>query len=461
MKILFYLLCVFSINAFSALDYGIVNYDWDGLDVVWVEDNKFPTYDIIVYFGEGALGDEKKREGQTSFMFDLMSHGTDKYSQAQLADKLDFFGTSFGSEVTHEYSILSYSGLSKDVLPVTELLCHTMRNATYPQKELDSYRSKVKGSLKNLVANHGSLANRIFRRVTLDGTPFSTETAGNLSSIDNITRESLLGMKDYFNNRVYKKVFITGPSDVLKVKDLFIKNCRWGGKDLYRRNKIANVKADLSKKTYEKIPLYFASVKGANQAQIRVGNALPTDFFKGDSYNLSQLTSTLLGGSFTSLLMQELRVKRGLTYGAYSAAAPQALYGRSVLSTSTRNDSVLEALYTIRDTLQSLTEGKVDSEKIEGTKQYLKGNHLLQFESNYSFLANLVTLDHLGIDYSEIKKFPAKIDSYSREQVIQLAKNIFNWSSQLVFVLGDNSVKEKLLKSNIFDVREINVTNYL
>ncbi len=449
--------------AFSVDKLKVENFNWNGVEVVWLEEDRFPTYDIVIYYGEGALADKKRKEGQVNLMFSMLTNGTPKYSQAQLAEKFDFYGTGLDSSLTHEYSTLSYSGLAQDAVPVTQLVCHVLKEANFPMKELNSVKKRAIGSLKNLVANHGALANRIFRKISFGETPFSSFTSGSINSLKNMTRTSLLKSRDYFNKNVYKKIFISGPKEVLKVKESFNKYCNWGKQNkLFQRTKNPPKKFygfEVSKKT--KVPLYFASVDGANQAQIRIGTALPVNYFNGTNFDLSKLSSTILGGSFTSLLMRELRVKRGLTYSAFSAASPQYLYGRLVVSTSTKNETVLETLYTIRDTLEILTKGKVTQERVDGTKKYLKGKHLFQFESQASFLSNLVMFDHLGRKYNEIYEFPKNLETFSRKQVIDLSQKIFDWDKQIVFVLGDKKLKKKILKSNLFDLKEVKINNFL
>jgi zinc protease len=447
-----------------AVDLNVKNLDWDGVEVVWVEDNNFPTYTFMVYLGEGALADEKNKLGQTMLTFDLLTSGTTKYSQKALSDKLDFLGTDISASVTHEYTTMGFGGLVKDINEVTDLFCHVLNEANYLPSEIKSEKSKIKSSLKNLVASHSELANRIFRELSLQGTPFATPTDGNLSSLANISRSSLMNTKNYFLKKVYKKVFISGPKEVLGAKESFVKNCAWGSqKELFRRNSLKAVtRADVKKsKKSDRIDLYFTSVKGANQAQIRMGDLLSVDLFKGDKLYLSKFTSTLLGGSFTSLLMQELRVKRGLTYGAYAIASPQALYGRSLVTTSTRNETLLQALYVTRDTLNGLEKGNISDQRFLGVKQYLKGSHLFPFEGQASFLSNLMALDHLQRPYTELYDFPKIIDGFKLEDIKGFAENVFNWGEMKIYVLGDPSLKEQIKNSNLFNIIEAPYKDYL
>ena len=96
-----------STQVFSANKDEIQILSWDGIEVFYLEDNRFPVYDLYLYFADGALGDDKKLGGRTQIMFDLLDSGTRRYNQAQINDHLDYYGVSHGAYVTHEYSLYS------------------------------------------------------------------------------------------------------------------------------------------------------------------------------------------------------------------------------------------------------------------------------------------------------------------------------------------------------------------
>lgn len=454
------LLCIllFSTFAFSKAQ-SVKNFDWNGVDVVWLEGDKFPTYSVNIYFADGALQDQGK-DGAVSAMFDLLTKGTNKFNQKEIAKKLDFFGTGISSSVTHEYSTLSFGGLVKDAKEVSELFCHILKDANYPAKELDSFKGKSESQLKNLVANHGALADRVFRNLSLKGTPFGSFVNGKISTLKSLSSELLLAQKKHFNEKVYKKIFISGPKSTLEIKDIFKNTCGWSGKAKFKRTSELKEAKIITSNT-GKPKLYFASVKGANQAQIRMGGTPAISNFSGNNYDLTKLMSTILGGSFTSMLMQELRVKKGLTYGAYAYASPQSKYARSVIRTSTKNKTIVDALKTIKDTVGSLTGNTFEKERVETVKKFLKGKHLLKFESNASYISNLILYDHIEKKHEDLYNFSSIVDKFSVKNVVDQANNIFAWKKQMAFVLGDETVLSQIKSMNEFDVEVVDVKNFL
>ena len=166
------LLSLITTAAFGAsfLD-SIKRMKWGDLDVVWIEDSKFPRFNAAIYFQDGSINDPFS--GLTSSAFDQLSSGTSKESEREISEFFDFYGVNLKNSVTHEYSVYTVQGLTKDIEPVMSKVCELFSDAQYPQKELSSFVSRSKSQLKNLVTNHSSLADRIFRQISLSDTPYA------------------------------------------------------------------------------------------------------------------------------------------------------------------------------------------------------------------------------------------------------------------------------------------------
>ena len=88
---------------------------------------------MTIYFADGALSEKKGEKGLSIHSFNLMDSGTDKLTQAEILNQLEFSGTDFSADVTHEFSTVSVSGLTKDLKTSMTQICSLMRSATYPE----------------------------------------------------------------------------------------------------------------------------------------------------------------------------------------------------------------------------------------------------------------------------------------------------------------------------------------
>lgn len=192
------------------------------IDVVWIEDDKFPKFTASIYFQDGALNDQHPGVAQTTF--DLMTSGTSKETQREISEFFDFYGANLRHSVTHEYSIFTVQALTKDIKPVVGKVCELFKDAIYPDAELKSHVSRAKSRLKNLVTSHGGLADRIFRQISLAGSPYEYPVEGTLKSLDTMTSK-ILKERLASLNRARKTLYLAGPSDVKTIKNVLAENC--------------------------------------------------------------------------------------------------------------------------------------------------------------------------------------------------------------------------------------------
>jgi len=424
---------------------------WNGIDVVWIEDNTLPLYHFYLYSDAGSFNEEKTQIGLTQYTLNMIDQGTSTLNHRQISDKFDFMGTGLSSYLTHEYFLLSFSGLIKDMQETTNLFCHLVQDSQFPKDRLDHLIKKSKKSLNNLVSNHSDLANRIFRRLTFKGTGYSYPTTGTLASLDQIRAYDTKEMWKKIKNESYKKIYIYGPSSLGQMKES-LKNCGFKNKE-----KKARKMSFVSNGKSLKKSIYFASVPNASQAQVRWGRYLNSTEL-GQSEVLDTFSGNFFGGGFTSRLMQELRVKHGLTYGVFSIVSPQKHYGRSLIATSTKNESVVNLIKIIKNNVDNIKES-IKSKEFLRSKNFIKGNYLLSQESQASYLQTLIQLDHRGLSYNVLKEFNHNVDKIKINELSDNIYNKFNMKTNYIFVLGDVSLKKKLMK--YWNVIEISYADYL
>lgn len=443
---LFFLLSTTAAFGSSFLD-SVNREKWGDLDVVWIEDNKFPRFYAAIYFQDGSLNDPFS--GLTQATFDQISAGTSKQSQRELADFFDFYGVNLKHSVTHEYSVYSVQGLLKDINPVMSKVCELFKDAQYPQKELTSYVSRSKSHLKNLVTSHAALADRIFRQLSLDETPYAVPVEGTLATFDKLNQT---GLKDRLTemNQAKKVLYLSGPKEVHEMKDILKEKCNW-------TSKTALKKIDIRKPAAESA-IYLIPVPGANQAQIRIGRYVTPEEVKGKYDNFNFLAG-FLGGGFTSKLVQELRVKRGLTYSAGAYVSMQRDYGRAGIMTFSKNESAAEAISIVRDVFAEVTQKKFTPEEFKHQQGHQIGGFAFGFEETSAFLGQVMLYDHQQRNLQELVDYPEHIGKLTPEALAQANLEAFPWDRLTIVVVGDKSLEKSL--SRIRPVRILNYQDFL
>ncbi len=414
----------------------VEKFKWDDLDVIYIEDARFPTYAVGVYFADGALADGSVK-GSVEAALGYMTLGTRRFSRQEIADNIEFFGAGVGSEVTHEFSSYAVGGLVKDIIPTMKKVCHLFQDATFPKSELDKEKRRNISSLENIAQNPGALASRAFREISLEGTPYAYPVGGKIKDIKQWDSKVLKDRLKYLNSEVKKRIYLTGPRDILKIKNIILDDCGWKGQGQFVRN------VDFKYEGIQDGPrITLVTLESANQSQVRIGKTLTQA--EAGSTELKNLSSNYLGGGFTSQLMNVLRVENGLTYSVGAFAGMQKQYGRAGIYTSTNNETLHKLLSKTKETLDKNTAGDIDEHGFKLTKGALAGGYPFAFESTKALLMQLMSLDHMGKAYSTLTQSPAKLRALTKEDMINDIKNTFAWDKQDILILAPKKMEKEL-----------------
>ena len=149
------------------------------------------------------------------------------------------------------------------------------------------------------------------------------------------------------------------------------------------------------------------------------------------------LGNHILGGSgFTARLTQEVREKRGLTYGVYSYLAPYDYVSIVGGSVSSSNDRIKTAIEVIQEEWRKMAENGVTKAELIAAKKYLTGAYPLRFDGNGRIAGLLVGMQMQGypIDYPKTRN--DKVNAVTLEEVNSVAKWLLKPEAMRFVVVG-------------------------
>ncbi len=138
-----------------------------------------------------------------------------------------------------------------------------------------------------------------------------------------------------------------------------------------------------------------------------------------------RVLDTLLGGSSSSRLFQEVREKRGLAYAVYSYASQFADSGQVGIYVGTRPENVGEAMAVIGDELRRLGADGVSEEELERARENVKGRTVLSMESTLARMNRLGSSVLMGVPLLSLDEVLAKLDAVTLDDVTALAHDLF------------------------------------
>jgi predicted Zn-dependent peptidase len=139
-----------------------------------------------------------------------------------------------------------------------------------------------------------------------------------------------------------------------------------------------------------------------------------------------RVLDTILGGSSSSRLFQEVREKRGLAYSVYSYASQYQDSGQVALYVGTRPDRVREAMDVIGEELRKLQDDSITEEELVRAKENVKGRTVLSMESTLARMNRLGSSVLMGVPLLSLDEIVAAIDAVTLEQVVGLGRELFD-----------------------------------
>ena len=148
------------------------------------------------------------------------------------------------------------------------------------------------------------------------------------------------------------------------------------------------------------------------------------------------MSEILGGGGFSSRLTEEIREKRGLTYGVGMGLSPLDRAGLYVGVLQTRNESAGDALKLVREVLANMAEKGPTQQELDEAKTFLTGSYALRFTSNGAIASQLLGLQqqNLGIDY--VNRRNAMIEAVTLDQVKAQATRLLHPDRLIVSIVG-------------------------
>ncbi|HSG27607.1 MAG TPA: pitrilysin family protein, partial [Candidatus Krumholzibacterium sp.] len=169
------------------------------------------------------------------------------------------------------------------------------------------------------------------------------------------------------------------------------------------------------------------------QSQIRIGN-LGVPMSTPDYFPL-EVANTILGGGFTSRLMDEIRVNRGLSYGARSRMVKYRHGGYFGVYTYTKNESLRECVDVALGEIDKMRDIAIEQDELEGAERYISGLFPFELETNSDLARWMMNVAFYGLGEDFVENYRSRIDAVSSEDVQGVAREYFHSSDNVIVLL--------------------------
>jgi predicted Zn-dependent peptidase len=421
----------------------------NGLRVVLLRNTKVPTFNMQMVVLSGGLSDKADYRGLASSTAALLREGTTKRSSKDIAEQTDALGATLfaGSGLSAMTSTVSVAGLVENLDPSLELFADVVRNPTFPQTEVDKYKTRTLAALQIQRAIPQFLAAEQFQRAIYGTSHPASLVSTPPESIKRLTSKDLAD----FHATYYR------PNNAILaiVGGVSLNHYQPKCKEPYG----ARQNSDEPPITVRPAPaqaesrILLIDRPGSVQTVLQLGT-LGIERTSPD-YFAVLLADRVLGGGPSGRLFLNLREDKGYTYGAYSSFGGSRFKGTWISSSEVRTDVTEGAMKEFMFELNRLRDEKVPAEELENAKRAIVGSFALSLEQPQSLLQNIITqkLYNLPADYWDT--YPQKVAAITADDVQRVAQKYLDLGHLQVVAVGDASKAREVLakygKVEVFD----------
>ena len=400
----------------------------NGLLVEVIERHNLPLFSIQMTFRAGSTHDPVGQEGLASLAADMLMRGTLTRTARQIADEIAFGGGALSNFCGRVSAGFEGEFLTAQGENAFDILADLVVNSTVAEDEFRKTKARVLGRLQSRKEDPGSIAADGIYAAILGDSRYAHHTGGEPTAVEKLDRDNVVRyVRDHYtpDNSILVVCGDISTSTVHAWVERYFG--QWQG-----AARLADIKAGFPPVTGREVILY--DKKDATQTQIRMGgNGMPLNH---PDFPATEVARTVYGGSFSSRLMDEIRVNRGLSYGAYYVSTEYGPGGLAYVRTSTANETVGEVVDIIlAETERMQTELVPDSELVSAIN-FQNGTYPLDFETNDDLARVFSNLWLNNLDKSFYEDHQERLEAVTPPQAMKIANKYFPKDNYRLVMVG-------------------------
>jgi zinc protease len=397
-----------------------------------------PLVTLRLVIPVGSVHDGGGKDGIANLTARLLMKGAAGIMADEIAETIESVGGRLEAFATKDYTVVYGEFMSKDFGLALDLLGKVVMSPDFTQEELDREKSLIDSEIQGVKESPSRFTTREYTRFLVGDHPYARPVAGSREAVAAITREDVAAFhKEHYvaDGCIFA---IVGDIDSKKaVKAVKKALGGWKGK----RESAPAPKLEMGQASGRSV--IVIDKKDATQSQIRIGNiAVPRN---NPHFFPLEVGNSTLGGGFTSRLMDEIRVNRGLSYGASSYLTMMLSGGAFTVSTFTKNQSLRETIDVALAEVEKIRTEPIGDEELGNTKKYISGLFPFELETNGSLARWLTELSFYGLEKGFVENYRQEIDKVTSKDILDVAGKYFQKDNCLIVLLTNyEEVKDQL-----------------
>ena len=381
-----------------------------GSRVWFVESRELPMVDVRLIFDAGAAREPAGKNGLAALVNGLLDEGAGGLDATEISFEFERLGAQYSAAAGYDYASVSLRSLTDPALlePALLNLRRVVTAPAFPGRAVERQKQRTLIGIERKRQSPGDIARDAYQAAIYRDHPYAYPSEGTQESVASLNRADILQFhRDYYS---------AGNARLVIVGDL----------DREQATALAEeLTAGLAQgRAQEPLPAVEQLEQGETiriehpSSQVHVLLGQP-GMKRGDPdyFPLYVGNHILGGGGFVSRLYDEIREKRGLSYGAYSYFTPRRAAGPFTASLQTRGGQEEQALKVMLGTISEFIEQGPTPEELEAAKRNISGGFPLRLDSNGKILSYIAMIAFYDLPPDYLDTFIGKVNAVTLEQI--------------------------------------------
>jgi predicted Zn-dependent peptidase len=397
----------------------------NGLRILTERMTQVRSISIGVWLTRGSRHETAERSGIAHFVEHMLFKGTASRTAEDIAQQIDSIGGQLDAFTAKEYASYYIKVLDEHLPLAIDILSDIVRNPAFSPDDIEREKKVVVEEIKMVEDTPDDLVHELFTQNFWENHPLGRPILGTRETVDSLTAEAL---RSYFHTAYTAKNLIV--SAVGNLEHEHVRNLvaeRFDG--------IMAVGETTTEEAPRVVPKILVRNKDLEQSHLCVGVAgYPQNH--DDRYS-SYVLNTLLGGSMSSRLFQNVREKRGLAYAVFSGLSAYRDTGSFTVYAGCANEAVSEVIDLIVEEIRGVKQIPIPQAELQRSKDHLKGSLMLSLENTASRMSHLARQEIYFDRQFGLDETLQGIERVTVDDVQRVAGDLFRNGTMSATVLGD------------------------
>jgi len=379
---------------------------------------------VGVWLARGSRHEPVELSGIAHFVEHMLFKGTSTRSAEDIAQTIDSIGGQMDAFTSKEYAGYYLKVLDEHLPLAVDVLSDIITRPAFAAEDIEREKKVILEEIKMVEDTPDDLVHEIFTEHLWQGHPLGRPILG---TPDTVSALDAATIRRYFDGTyTAPNLIVAAVGNIEHERVVELVSNAFAG--------VSSSGAALTDQPPTVVPAIVVRNKELEQSHVCLGTgAYPQDH---ENRYVSYVVNTVLGGSMSSRLFQNVREKRGLAYAVFSGLTAYRDTGAVTIYAGCANEAVGELIDVVMAELRRFKDESLSPAELRRAKDHLKGNLMLGLESTSSRMSNLARQEMYFDRPYDLDDTLRGVEAVSHEAIARVTEELFDGSELSATVLG-------------------------